>query len=59
MLYIEFVYFANIVGNTFDAFISRFKGKKAPNSGFCCELMLFMLSAPILLPLKMVLDEKK
>jgi AhpD family alkylhydroperoxidase len=59
MLYIEFVYFANIVGNTFDAFISRFKGQKAPNSGLCCELMLFMLSAPILLPLKIVLDEKK
>lgn len=50
ILYIRAIYFGNLSGNTFDAFLYRLKGIKAPNSNFLFELVFFILSAPILLP---------
>jgi AhpD family alkylhydroperoxidase len=51
MLYIEAIIFANLSGNTFDAFLSRLKGVKSVGGSFWFELLFFILSAPILLPL--------
>ncbi len=50
ILYIKAIYFGNLSGNTFDAFLFRLKGIKAPNSNVLFELVFFILSAPILLP---------
>jgi AhpD family alkylhydroperoxidase len=50
-LIIRVIYFGNLLGNTFDAFISRLKGHKAPNSNVFFEAIFFILSAPVLLPL--------
>ncbi len=51
ILIIRMIYFGNLSGNTFDAFISRFKGKKAANSNVIFEFFFFLLNIPILLPL--------
>ncbi|MBK7407959.1 MAG: carboxymuconolactone decarboxylase family protein [Saprospirales bacterium] len=51
ILMIRIIYFGNLSGNTFDAFLSRLKGQKAPHSNLLFELVFFLLSAPILLPL--------
>ncbi|MCF6240174.1 MAG: carboxymuconolactone decarboxylase family protein [Bacteroidales bacterium] len=50
ILYIKAIYFGNLSGNTFDAFLYRLKGIKAPNSNVLFEFVFFILSAPILLP---------
>ena len=50
ILYIRAIYFGNLSGNTFDAFLSRFKGVKAKNSNVLFEFFFFLFSAPILWP---------
>ena len=50
ILYIRAIYFGNLSGNTFDAFFSRLKGKKAKNSNAIFEFIFFLFSAPILWP---------
>ncbi len=50
ILYIKTIYFGNLSGNTFDAFLFRLKGIKAPKSNVVFEFFFFLLSAPILLP---------
>ncbi len=50
-LIIRMIYYGNLSGNTFDAFISRLKGKKAPNSNALFEAIFFILSVPVLLPI--------
>jgi len=50
MLIIRMIYFGNLSGNTFDAFLYRFKGQKAEKSNFLFEFFFFIFSAPILLP---------
>jgi AhpD family alkylhydroperoxidase len=51
VLFIRMIYFGNLGGNTFDAFISRLKGKKAPNSSFVFEFFFFLVSLPFMLPI--------
>jgi AhpD family alkylhydroperoxidase len=51
ILMIRMIWFGNLSGNTFDAFLSRLKGQKAPGSNLLFELVFFILSAPFLLPL--------
>ncbi len=43
--------FGNLSGNTFDAFLSRFKGIKAEGSNPFFEFVFFLFGAPFLLPL--------
>ena len=50
-LIIRIIYFGNLTGNTFDAFLSRLKGEKAENSNLIFETLFFIINAPILLPL--------
>lgn len=47
---IRMIFFGNLQGNTFDAFLSRLKGNRAPNSNVIFETFFFLLNAPILLP---------
>jgi AhpD family alkylhydroperoxidase len=47
---IQLIYFGNLSGNTFDAFLSRLKGNPAHKSNVIFEFLFFLLSAPILLP---------
>ena len=56
---IRMIYFGNLCGNTFDAFLSRFKGQKAAGSSFVSEAIIALLSAPVLLPLVPVLNRRK
>jgi AhpD family alkylhydroperoxidase len=48
---IRMIFFGNLSGNTFDAFLSRLKGNKAPNSNIIFEFFFFIFNAPILAPL--------
>ena len=50
-LIIRMIFFGNLAGNTFDAFISRLKGKKAPHSNALFETLFFIVNIPFLLPL--------
>ena len=46
--YIYAIYFANLAGNTFDALLARFKGKKSEDSSFFVEVLSSLISAPVL-----------
>ncbi len=50
-LIIRMIYFGNLSGNTFDAFLSRLKGQPAAGSNPLFELLFFVFGAPLLLPL--------
>ena len=45
------IHFGNLCGNTYDAFLFRLKGHPAENSHVLLELIIFLISAPFLLPL--------
>ncbi len=51
IMMIRMIFFGNLAGNTFDAFISRLKGLKAENSNVIFEAVFFLLNAPFMLPL--------
>jgi predicted membrane protein len=51
ILMIRMIFFGNLSGNTFDAFLSRLKGKKAKNSNIIFETLFFIVNAPFMLPL--------
>ena len=51
ILFIRMIFFGNLDGNTFDAFLSRLKGNKAENSNVIFEFFFFIIHAPIMLPL--------
>ena len=48
---IRMIFFGNLLGNTFDAFLSRLKGNKAENSNVLFEFFFFIINAPFLLPI--------
>lgn len=49
MLYIRIIYIGNLMGNTFDALLSRLKGKAHPQSNLLFELFLFLVAFPAIL----------
>lgn len=51
MNYIRVITMANLAGNTVDAFLSRLKGQPAKNSNPISEFILFLIFAPVTLPL--------
>lgn len=59
MIITRLIVFANLGGNTYSAFTSRFKGIKAPDSHICFELFFVSLSAPIIIPAFLYLRAKK
>jgi len=54
ILMIRMIFFGNLSGNTFDAFLSRLKGKKAKNSNVVFEILFFIVNVPFMLPLILV-----
>jgi AhpD family alkylhydroperoxidase len=57
--YIRMITLGNLSGNTADAFISRLKGVPAPGNSIFNELVLFILFAPVILPLLFVMQVSK
>ena len=57
-LNIRAIWFGNLSGNTFDAYRSRRKGKKAENSNAVFEFIFYVISYPILAPLLPILKKK-
>lgn len=51
MLFIRMIFFGNLQGNTFDAFLARLKGSKIHNGNFIFELVFFLFNLPIMGPL--------
>lgn len=50
LLFIRMIFFGNLLGNTWDAVLSRFKGKPAENSHVVFELVFFLLTFIIMTP---------
>ncbi len=51
LLFIRMIFFGNLAGNTWDAALSRFRGRPADNSSPAFELLYLLLAAPVMLPL--------
>lgn len=51
IMFIHMIWFGNLSGNTFDAFLSRFKGIKASNSCIFFEFFFFIVNLPFMLPI--------
>lgn len=58
ILMIRMIFFGNLSGNTFDAFLSRLKGAKAENSNVVFEFFFFIINAPVMIPL-LILTKKQ
>jgi len=50
VLFIRMINFGNLLGNTWDAVLSRFKGKPAPGSNVLFELVFFLLTLWVMFP---------
>jgi AhpD family alkylhydroperoxidase len=48
---IRMIKMGNLAGNTVDAFISRLKGAPAPGSSVVWEILFFLLSLPVTVPM--------
>ena len=59
ILIIRMIFFGNLQGNTFDAFLSRLKGNKAKHSNVIFEAVFFIINAPLLLPVLPFIKKKK
>ena len=59
IIFIRMIFFGNLQGNTFDAFLSRLKGNKAKNSNVIFETIFFIINAPLLLPILPFIKKKK
>ncbi|MCK9309152.1 MAG: carboxymuconolactone decarboxylase family protein [Candidatus Cloacimonetes bacterium] len=61
MLFIRLIFWGNLLGNTYDAFLSRLKGHPAPNSNAIFEFFFFIFAFPLLFPASLLLkkDSKK
>lgn len=57
ILMIRMIFFGNLSGNTFDAFLSRLKGNKVENSNVIFEFFFFIISAPFMLPLLLIMKK--
>jgi AhpD family alkylhydroperoxidase len=57
--YIRLITIGNLSGNAFDAFLSRLAGRPAPGSSILSEAFLFVLLAPVLVPLLLVMKAKR
>ena len=60
-LFIRIIYWGNLIGNTWDAVLSRFRGKPAENSNLLFEMVFFLLTFLFMFPamLMMKKDTKK
>lgn len=56
---IRLMFFTNLQGNTFDAFISRLKGIPAKNSNVIFEFFFFIINVPLILPVIPFINNNK
>jgi len=47
LLFLRLIYFGNLMGNTYEAFLSRLKGNKAQNSYILSEFIIFLVGFPL------------
>ncbi|MCB5265161.1 MAG: carboxymuconolactone decarboxylase family protein [Candidatus Cloacimonetes bacterium] len=61
MLFIRLILWGNLLGNTYDAFLSRLKGDPAPDSNVIFETLFFIFNFPLLFPASLLMkkDAKK
>jgi AhpD family alkylhydroperoxidase len=59
ILVIRMIFFGNLYGNTWDAVISRFKGRPAKSSNIIFELLFFLLNFIVMIPLMLVVKADK
>jgi AhpD family alkylhydroperoxidase len=59
ILVIRIISFGNLYGNTWDAVISRLKGKPAPNSNILFELFYFLMNFLIMIPAMLTIKRDK
>jgi AhpD family alkylhydroperoxidase len=55
-LIIRMIFFGNLLGNTFDAFLSRVRGVPAENSSLLFEVIFFFFTAPLMYPAKWMMQ---
>jgi len=59
LLRLRLIYFGNLCGNTFEAFLSRLKGEEAENSFWPAELIIFLVLAPVLGPMALLMKKER
>lgn len=59
LAYIYAIYFANLSGNTFDALLARVNGQKVEGSRLWFEIVVSIISGPVLIPLMLVAKKDK
>lgn len=59
MLVIRMISFGNLLGNTWDAVLSRFKGRPAPESNVAFELAFFLLTSWFMFPVMWLMEPER
>lgn len=59
LTYLQEIQFGNLSGNTFEAFLNRFKGNSAQGSNPLFEALFFIISLPFLGPLHILMSRKR
>lgn len=59
ILYVRAIFFGNLTGNTFDAFLSRMRGAPAENGSALFECLFFIINVPILFPIYVIINRRK
>ncbi len=59
ILMIRIIFFGNLWGNTWEAVISRLKGKPAPNSNIIFEIVYFFMNFIIIIPAMIIVRMDK
>ena len=58
MLFIRVIFFGNLAGNTYDAFLSRLKGHPAPDSNAIFEFIFFLFAFPLMFPTSLIIKRQ-
>jgi len=59
MVRLRQIYFGNLCGNTYKAFLSRLKGVKAEGSFWLSELAVFLFTLPLFGPISLLMKKKE
>lgn len=59
LLRLRLIYFGNLCGNTFKAFLSRLKGERQEGSFWLTELVVFFILLPLLGPIALLMKKER
>jgi AhpD family alkylhydroperoxidase len=59
MVKLRQIYFGNLCGNTFKAFLSRLRGVKAETSFWLSELIIFLIVLPLFGPISLLMKKER